>query len=161
MVGAAECDDEFRELAHEVGFLLAEAGARLLTGGRSGVMAGASAGAFEGGGEPVGILPGIDESVSPPNSHVRLALFTGMGQARNQILVLSADVVIALGGGWGTLSEIAMALKYGIPTVLLRSWELARPDAKKEPLLEQATTAPEAVGLALSLGIRRRSQALS
>lgn len=120
-------------------------------------MAAASAGALEGGGEPVGVLPGIDEAASPPNRHVQLALFTGLGQARNQILVLSSDAVIAIGGGWGTLSEIAMALKYRIPTVLLRSWELVRPDGESEPCLERAATAREAVGLALGHGPRGRN----
>ena len=78
-------------------------------------------------------------------------------QARNQVLVLSADAVVAIGGGWGTLSEIALALKFRIPVVTLRSWSLRRPDGLNDPLLAHAVTAPDAVALALRAAERRRA----
>lgn len=118
-------------------------------------MAAASEGARKGGGEAVGVLPGRDARESPPNPYLSTTLFTGMGQARNLILVLSAGAVIAIGGGWGTLSEIAMALKHGIPVVVLKSWNLSRPDGENEPCLHQAGSPEEAVGLALRLCERR------
>lgn len=135
------------DLAYRVGAALGEAGAVLLTGGRGGVMAAASRGARQAGGRTVGVLPGTADS--PPNRHVETAIFTGMGQARNLVLVLSARAVIAVGGGWGTLSEIAMALKHRIPVVTLESWDLERPDGAAEPLLACAATPEEAVRRAL------------
>jgi hypothetical protein len=151
VVGAADCAAELAFLAEEVGAALARGGAVLLTGGRGGVMAAASAGARAAGGLVVGVLPGADATASPPNPHVEVALFTGLGQARNPLLVLSAASVVAVGGGWGTLSEIALALKQGVPVVLLRSWRLARPDGAAEPLLHEAETAAGAADLALAL----------
>lgn len=148
VVGAAACDEPTAALARETGSEVARAGAVLLTGGRGGVMAAASAGARAAGGLAIGVLPGVDAESSPPNEHLDVTLFTGLGQARNQILVLSADVVIAIGGGWGTLSEIAMALKFRVPAVLLASWDLKRPDGLADPLLLHARTAADAVVIA-------------
>lgn len=156
VVGAGECSGELAALAREVGAGLARGGAVVLTGGRTGVMAAASAGARAEGGLVVGVLPGADAHASPPNPDVEVALFSGMGQARNQVLVLSAAAVVAIGGGWGTLSEIAMALKQRVPVVLLRSWSLERPDRAEEPHLHVAETAEGAVELALSLAKARR-----
>lgn len=149
MVGAGECDPGLARQARRVGEEIARAGATLLTGGRGGVMAAASEGAAAAGGLVVGILPGAGAAESPPNDAVRAAIFTGMGQARNQILVLSADAVVAVGGGWGTLSEIALALKQGRPVVSLGSWAPDRPDGRAEPLLTRAVSPAEAVARAL------------
>ncbi len=157
VVGAATCDEQTAALAHETGVGVARAGALLLTGGRGGVMAAAARGARESGGWSVGVLPGADESASPPNEFLDVTLFTGLGQTRNQILVLSADAVIAIGGGWGTLSEIAFALKYRVPAVLLDSWELRRPDGLADPLLFHARTAADAVTIALQAAAHRRA----
>lgn len=151
VVGAGDCSDELAALAREVGAGLARGGAVLLTGGRSGVMAAASAGARAEGGLVVGVLPGADVHASPPNPDVEVALFTGLGQARNLVVVLSAGAVVAIGGGWGTLSEIAMALKQRVPVVLLRSWSLQRPDGEEEPRLHVAESAEGAVERALVL----------
>ena len=112
-------------------------------------MAAASRGAAGAGGLVVGILPGATAAETPPNDAVQTAIFTGMGQARNQILILSADAVVAVGGGWGTLSEIALALKQGRPVVSLESWAPERPDGRTEPLLVRAADAGEAVARAL------------
>lgn len=150
VVGAAACGERLREVARETGREIAGAGATLLTGGGGGVMAAASAGAREAGGLTVGVLPGAGAGHSPPNDAVEVAVFTGIGQARNQVLVLSAAAVVAVGGGWGTLSEIALALKHGIPVVTLESWQLTRPDGAPEPLLERAATPAEAVRAALA-----------
>jgi uncharacterized protein (TIGR00725 family) len=157
VVGAASCDEPTAALAHAVGTEVARAGALLLTGGRGGVMAAAARGARESGGWSVGVLPGADESASPPNEFLDVTLFTGLGQTRNQILVLSADAVIAIGGGWGTLSEIAFALKYRVPAVLLDSWELRRPDGLADPLLFHARTGADAVTIALQAAAHRRA----
>lgn len=154
VVGAATCGDELRRLAHETGREIARAGATLLCGGRGGVMAAAAAGARAEGGRTVGILPGACAAETIPNPHLNVEIYTGMGQARNQLLVLSANAVIAIGGGWGTLSEIALALKQARPVVLLESWSLNRPDGGDEPLLLRATTAAGAVGLACSAAQR-------
>jgi len=150
VVGAGRCGARVRALAREVGAEVARGGAVLLTGGRGGVMAAAGAGARAEGGLTVGILPGADAEASPPNPAVEVAVFTGMGQARNQVLVLSAAAVIAVGGGWGTLSEIALALKHRVPVVSLASWWPERPDGAAEPLLVRAETPRQAVAAALA-----------
>jgi uncharacterized protein (TIGR00725 family) len=155
VVGAGACAEPLAGLARRVGRAVAEAGAVLLTGGRGGVMAAASEGAREAGGTVVGILPGADAASSPPAAAVELALFTGLGQARNQVIVLSAAAVVAVGGGWGTLSEIACAVKHGVPVVTLESWRLERPDGAAEPLLGRAETPEEAVAEALRRAAER------
>ena len=150
VVGGAECDQETAAQAFEVGRCLARRGAVLLCGGRGGVMERAAAGARSEGGLTIGLLPGQGPRQSPPNSSIDLALYTGLGQARNLVLVLSAAAIIAIGGGWGTLSEIALALKHRRPVVLLGSWHLERPDRRSEPLLGEAGSASEAVDRALA-----------
>lgn len=109
--------------AEAVGRALAEAGAVVICGGRGGVMEAACRGAKSAGGTTVGVLPGVDRSAANP--YVDLPIATGMGQARNVIVVCSAQAVIAIDGSYGTLSEIAHALKAGIPVVGLGTWELA------------------------------------
>jgi len=151
-VGASACDDETARLAREAGAELALAGVALLCGGRGGVMQAACEGAQLAGGTTIGVLPGTDESSSPANEYLDVVLYSGLQQARNQILVLSSAAVIAIGGGWGTLSEIAFALKYRVPVVLLASWALQRPDGLADPLLFDAKTAREAVKIALRAG---------
>jgi len=101
---------------------VAEAGAVVVTGGRGGVMEAASKGARQAGGTTLGILPDADRSQANP--WLTVAVPTGMGEARNALVVRAADGVIAVGGEWGTLSEIAFAGKTGKPVVALESWEL-------------------------------------
>ncbi len=149
--GAGSCDETLCQLAYDVGEALGRAGARLVCGGRGGVMEAASRGARDAGGLVVGVLPGRDAGESPPNDAVGVALFTGLGQARNLVVALSGAAAIAVGGSWGTLSEIALALKHGIPVVSLDSWRPRRPDGRDEPLLHVASTAEEAVARALEL----------
>lgn len=118
VAGAGICGQELMGLAEEVGRRIAEAGAILICGGLGGVMEGAARGAERAGGITVGILPGAD--ARDANPYIRIPLPTGMGEGRNVLVARSADVVIAIGGEWGTLSEVAMARKCGIPVVLLR-----------------------------------------
>ena len=156
VLGAAECGERLRRTAFATGEALGRAGACLICGGRGGVMEAASRGARSAGAVTVGILPGSDARASPANDAVSLALYTGMGQARNLSVVLSAAAAIAIGGGWGTLSEIALALKHRIPVVALESWSLSRPDGRTEPLLRAAGSPREAVQLALEIADRKR-----
>jgi len=150
VIGGATCGDRHRSLALETGRAIADAGAVLLCGGRGGVMAAAAEGARIAGGRTVGILPGASAAETPANPDIELAIYTGLGQARNQILVLSAAAVIGIGGGWGTLTEIGLARKHQIPVILLESWHLERPDGISEAGLMQADNAQEAVALALA-----------
>ncbi|MGZ5399077.1 MAG: SLOG cluster 4 domain-containing protein [Nocardioides sp.] len=113
---------EILALAEEVGRLLAEAGALVVTGGGSGVMAAACRGAVLAGGTTVGILPGDDRGDANPE--VTIALPTGLGEMRNALLVRVADAVIAVGGSWGTLSEVALACRTGVPVYALVGWDL-------------------------------------
>jgi uncharacterized protein (TIGR00725 family) len=112
------------EAAREVGRLLAEAGAAVVTGGLGGVMAAAGRGAREAGGRATAILPGTDREAAHDADAV---VCTGMGEARDLAVVASADAVIAVGGGWGTLAEIGLARKLGRPVVLLGSWRVEEP----------------------------------
>src|SRR5437867_9790012 len=123
--------------AGRVGAAIARTGAVLLCGGRGGVMEAASRGAAEAGGLVVGILPGF--SRRDANRWVTIPIVTGMDQARNVVLVRSCDALIAVGGMYGTLSEIALALKLGIAVVGLRTWRLQQPEGRRVPLIVAAT----------------------
>ena len=125
--GASEATATQLEAAREVGRLLADAGAVVINGGLGGVSAAASEGAAKAGGTVVGLLPGTDREGA--NQHLSLSLPTGMGQARNVLIVTAAESVIAIGQGWGTLSEIAVARRLGRPVVALDSWEVEGLDA--------------------------------
>ena len=110
--------------AEEVGAAVADAGAVLVCGGLGGVMEAACRGARSGGGETVGLLPGVDRNAANP--WVRIGIPTGLGEGRNALVVRAADCVVAVGGGWGTLAEIALAVRAGLPVAGLGTWELAR-----------------------------------
>lgn len=156
VIGAGEADAGLALLAEEVGEELARRGAVLVCGGRGGVMAAASRGARRAGGLAIGILPGADATASPPAEGLSAAIFTGIGQARNLCVVLSGAAVIAVGGGWGTLSEIALARKHGLPVVLLRSWRMPPPlKPEDDDGLFPASSASEAVAKAFELADRR------
>ncbi len=146
--GAGRCEAPIYELARQVGYLLAQAGAVVLCGGLGGVMEAACRGAREAGGLTVGILPGSDPAEANP--YVDLPIATGMGQARNVVLVLSAQAVIAIAGAAGTLSEIALALKSGRPVVGLQTWQLLRGDGLPEERVYRASSPEEAVRVALA-----------
>ncbi len=140
MIGAGECDAETAERARAVGRGLAEAGCTVVTGGLGGVMEAASRGAAEAGGLVVGILP--SSRTEDANPWVRVPVATGLGDARNAVLADTADAFVAVAGSWGTLSEIAFALKRGKRVVGLGTWELELP-------LVRAATPAEAVRLVL------------
>jgi uncharacterized protein (TIGR00725 family) len=123
--------DEPTVAAAEVGRLIAERGAVLVCGGRGGAMEAACRGAKEAGGLTVGILPGSDRSEANP--FVDVVLPTGLGEARNALVVGAADAVIAIGGGYGTLSEIALALKAGKRVIGLGTWEIEGVVAAEDP----------------------------
>jgi uncharacterized protein (TIGR00725 family) len=133
VVGGGVCSPEVAEDARRLGRLIARQGHILLCGGLGGVMEAACCGAQEAGGLTVGILPGEREQA---NACLDIAIATGMGHARNAIIVKSADAVVALTGEMGTLSEIALALKMGRPVISLGSWDI--PGALKANSPEQA-----------------------
>ena len=133
--------------AREVGRLLARRGAVVLCGGGTGVMGAAAEGATEAGGVTIGLLPGHDRSQAHPA--LTYALPTGLGELRNGLLVRATDAVVAVGGSWGTLSEIALAVRTGHPVVSFLGWPepgWALPDD-----VRRAHTAAEAVDAVLSL----------
>ncbi len=148
VIGSSEASDEQIALGEQVGNGVALAGAILVCGGRGGVMEAACRGAKRNGGTTVGILPGSDRSAANP--HVDIAVATGLGEARNAIVVASADAVIAVGGEFGTLSEIAFALRAGKPVVGLDTWELQRGGEPVEGVVPAEDPAG-AVALALRL----------
>jgi uncharacterized protein (TIGR00725 family) len=141
VAGPGTADDDAEQLAFETGQALASRGAIVVTGGLGGSMEAACRGAKKEGGTTIGILPGA--SRDDANSSVDIAIPTAFGEARNALVVRSADAVIAIGSGFGTLSEIAFALKLGRPVIGLETWEI-------EGIIPAENPA-EAVDLALEL----------
>lgn len=127
--------------AERIGELLAEAGCVIVNGGLSGVMEAASKGAASAGGTVVGLLPGSDRAAANP--FVTIALPTGLGELRNALIIRASDAVICVGGSWGTLSEVALAVRTGVPLVMLNGWDLP----ERGPMV--AVTAEQAVAEAL------------
>jgi uncharacterized protein (TIGR00725 family) len=148
VVGPARASPEEEITAEAVGAGLGRAGAILVCGGRGGAMEAACRGARAAGGTTVGILPGLDRAEANP--FVDVAIPTGLGELRNGLVVRAADAVIAVAGEYGTLSEIAFALKMGKPVVGLGTWELARA-GKRDPGIVAAADATDAVERALTL----------
>jgi uncharacterized protein (TIGR00725 family) len=147
VVGASKATEEEQHLAHTVGALLAGAGAVVLSGGGSGVMAASCEGASRQGGTTVGLLPG--DTRAEANPFLSIALPTGLGQLRNGLIVAAADAIIAIGGGWGTLSEIALAMRTGKPVVALHTWDMTSPEPDAAGVVK-ASTPQQAVRLALT-----------
>jgi len=144
--GSGEATTQEEAWAEEVGRLIADAGAVLVCGGLGGVMDAAARGCRAAGGLSIGILPG--ERRDPASPHLTVSVPTGLGEARNALVVRAADAVIAIGGEFGTLSEIALGLKLGKPVIGLRTWELAKAGAADHAIVR--TEAPaEAVRAAL------------
>jgi uncharacterized protein (TIGR00725 family) len=129
-----------------VGRALAARGAVVVCGGRGGVMEAACRGAKDGGGITLGILPGLDRGDANP--YVDIAVPTGLGEARNALVVRAADALVAVGGAWGTLSEIALAKRAGKRVVGIGTWELARGGRRVEGIVA-ARDPEEAAELAL------------
>jgi uncharacterized protein (TIGR00725 family) len=152
VVGEGVCSRATARRAERVGAAVARAGAVLFCGGRTGVMEAASRGAAHAGGTVVGVLPGF--SRRDANRWITIPVVTGMDQARNVVLVRSCDAVIAVGGSYGTLSEIALALKLGVPIVGLATWRLTPPAARRVPVL-RARDEGHAVALAVRAARRQ------
>jgi uncharacterized protein (TIGR00725 family) len=147
VVGSAICTATQSEIAETIGRLLAERGAILVCGGRGGVMEAACRGARGAGGLTIGILPGVDPKEG--NSYLTVALPTGLGNARNALVTLAGEAVIAIGGGYGTLSEIGIALKQGQRVIGIDTWVAINSDGQ-EAAIATVKTAVEAVDKALS-----------
>ena len=150
VIGAATCDAATAVLAEEVGREIAVRGGILICGGRGGVMEAAARGARAAGGLVVGILPGTSRREGNP--YLTVALPTGLGDARNAVIACASDVLIAVAGGYGTLSEIGFALKMGRPVVGLFTWELSR--TGRPFAVHRAESAREAVDLAFKLAAK-------
>lgn len=147
VVGASAATPAEHALGEEVGRLIAERGGILVCGGLGGLMEAAAGGCAAAGGTAIGILPTPDRAEANP--YLTVAVATGMGEARNAIVVRTADAVVAIGGEFGTLSEIALALKMGKPVVGLGTWELAKKGARVEAFVT-ATTPEDAVTTAMA-----------
>lgn len=154
VIGNSSCSPKEAKLAEGVGRLLAQRGATIICGGLGGVMEAACRGAKSKGGLTVGILPGQDSSQANPS--VDISVVTGLGEARNVAVVKSARAVIAIGGAYGTLSEIAYALKNGIPVIGLNTWSLSR-DGQEDESIIRVQSAAEAVKRAISLAKSRKN----
>jgi uncharacterized protein (TIGR00725 family) len=139
VVGPGDATDAEQSDAEAIGEALAAARAVVVTGGLGGVMAAACRGATTAGGTTIGILPGTDRSAA--NKWVTIAIPTGLGELRNGLVVRAADAVIAVGGAYGTLSEVALALKTGTPVIGLHTWAIDG--------IEGADSASQATALAL------------
>lgn len=151
--GPRYCTAEEERNAYRVGQLLAERGAVVVCGGGGGVMGGVAAGVRSRGGVVVGILPGADRSGASPD--LSIAVVTNLGEARNAVVVRSADAVIAVGGSWGTLSEIALAVRYrDVPVVALGGWQVVDSSGTVVPGVRTVTTSDEAVEAALGAAAR-------
>jgi hypothetical protein len=136
-------------LAREVGYGIARRGGILVCGGGSGVMEGAAKGAKDAGGVTLGILPGDKDSSA--NVYVDIPIVTGLGNARNIINVLTSQAIVAIHGAYGTLSEIALALKCGTPVIGLETWALSPPPGDAFAPIPNAVDPEEAVAMAFSL----------
>jgi uncharacterized protein (TIGR00725 family) len=149
VIGPGSCDARRAEQAETIGRLLAEAGVTLLCGGLGGVMDAAARGCTAAGGTSVGFLPHTDAATC--SAWLTIPLPTGLGEARNVLVVGTAEVVIAIGGGVGTLSEMALAWKAGKPVVALESWNVDPPPGTPSPPVRRVRDPQEAVAVALDL----------
>jgi uncharacterized protein (TIGR00725 family) len=145
VVGASECPAKWREMAFELGGIIARRGHVLVCGGLGGVMDAASRGAHDAGGLSVGILPDADRTRA--SRWLTVSVPTDMGHGRNVLVALSGDAIIAVGGSYGTLSEIAFGLKMGKPVIGLDTWDLERREGL-QPGIVVARSPEEAVDLA-------------
>jgi uncharacterized protein (TIGR00725 family) len=145
VVGPSDATSQERRAAEAIGRALAEAGGIVLCGGLGGVMEAACHGADAAGGMTVGLLPGTDRAAA--NDYLQIALPTGLGELRNGLIIRAADAVIAVGGAYGTLSEIALALRTDVPVIGLETWDVEG--------IERVDTPAEAVKSALERAARR------
>ncbi|MEM7393075.1 MAG: TIGR00725 family protein [Verrucomicrobiota bacterium] len=147
VLGPHHCTPEEFQLGVETGAAIARAGAALICGGLNGMMTAAAQGAKSENGLTLGLLPG--DRHDDANPHIDVALPTGMGPFRNMLIARACHAVIAIRGGYGTLTEIAFALRLGVPVIGLRTWQLVQ-DGEEDEGIRVAETPEEAVRLALS-----------
>ncbi|WP_372806559.1 TIGR00725 family protein [Pontiella sp.] len=152
VLGPHATTPEQYELGTQVGAAIAQAGAILFCGGLDGMMRAAAQGAKSAGGLTIGILPGTDKTAA--NEFIDIGIPTDLGAYRNALLVRSCDAVIAVHGAYGTLSEVAFALRLKVPVVGLNTWAVHRNGAP-DPGIHVARTAEEAVRLAIELANKR------
>ena len=155
VAGASRPEPPLLDQAEVLGRRLGEAGAVVVCGGGPGVMEAVCRGAQSAGGTTIGLLPGLDRAEGNP--YLTVSIPTGLGQGRNLLLVRSSDAVIAVGGGFGTLSEIALALRTGTPVIGLATWSLQL-DSRQVDAFPVADTPDAAVRLALDAARSRRSR---
>ena len=148
VIGASRATPELAAKAEELGELLAERGCVVVCGGREGVMDAVARGVKRNGGVSIGILPEADRRRA--GADLSYTICSAMGYARNLSVVASGDVVIAVGGAWGTLSEIALARSVDKPVILLDTWEISPPKGGELDGVRRAATPAEAVELALT-----------
>jgi uncharacterized protein (TIGR00725 family) len=153
VAGASRPEPALLASAEVLGTRLAEAGAVVISGGGPGVMAAVCRGAQAAGGTTVGLLPGLDRQEGNP--HLTVSLPTGLGQGRNLLLVRASDALVAVGGGFGTLSEIALALRTGVPVIGLATWSLALA-GRPVDAFPTATDPEQAASLALEAARSRQ-----
>ena len=149
VIGSSKAEPDVLKLAEDVGNEIARRGAAVVCGGMTGVMEAVCRGARKEGGLTIGIIP--SDRKGDANQFVQIPIVTGMGMGRNVMLVKTADIVIAVGGEFGTLSEIAHALNIGKKVIGLRTWKLERAHDKRIPNLIEVDSPKEAVDLALQL----------
>jgi uncharacterized protein (TIGR00725 family) len=146
--GSSDAGEDETRHAFAVGRLLAERGAVVICGGYGGVMAAAAEGAASAGGIVVGVLSGRDRAGAGP--HLTVVLPTGLSEARNNVIAQAGDALIAVGGSWGTLSEVALAMRRGaVPVVSLGGWRILDGSGSPVPGIRYASTPQEAVDAAL------------
>lgn len=151
VIGGSQCSSQEAKLAEEVGREIARQDAIVVCGGLGGVMEATCKGAQSEGGVTIGILPGDNRQLA--NSYVQIPIVTGIGYARNAMVVKSAQAVIAIGGSYGTLSEISYALQSGIPVIGFNTWEISR-NGQPDNSIILAQNPTEAVSKALNLAIK-------
>ena len=147
VIGESKATDQNYSIAEKVGVLIARSGATLVCGGLDGVMEAACKGAKSAGGSTIGILPGLSKNEA--NQWIDIPICTGLGDARNIVVVRTGSAVIAIGGAYGTLSEIGHALSDGKPIFALNSWEITK-SGIQDPLLTHCKNEKEAVEKALA-----------
>ena len=147
VIGESKATDQNYSIAEKVGVLIARSGATLICGGLDGVMEAACKGAKSAGGSTIGILPGLSKNEA--NQWIDIPICTGLGDARNIVVVRTGSAVIAIGGAYGTLSEIGHALSDGKPIFALNSWEITK-SGIQDPLLTHCKNEKEAVEKALA-----------
>ncbi|HTY12691.1 MAG TPA: TIGR00725 family protein [Candidatus Omnitrophota bacterium] len=154
VIGESHASTEISKMAEEVGAEIARAGAVLVCGGLKGVMESAAKGAKSASGTTIGIIPGSKRDEA--NQYIDYPIVTGIGYARNKLVIKSGQAVIAIGGSYGTLSEIAFALGYEIPVIGLNTWQFIHHNGQMDQKVHRVNSPKEAVSLALKLAKEAR-----